>query len=71
MKKTKMQLGKKLFLNKDHLITLTADQSNAVAGGGTIALTAKISFVNDNLPCIQDRTVAHTCLKDTCMRING
>lgn len=48
MKKTKMQLGKKLFLNKDHLITLTNDQSNGVAGGGTWNKTATGTILADN-----------------------
>ncbi len=69
MKKTKMQLGKKLFLNKDHVITLSTGQAGNIAGGGTIGKTANISLPNDDLPCIQDRTAAHTCRKDTCMRI--
>ena len=48
MKKTKLNIEKKLFLNKELITVLTSDQENQIAGGGTWNKTATGTIIADN-----------------------
>lgn len=69
MKKAKTQPDTKLSLGKNHLIILTADQSNGITGGGSTGRTAKAGSSDYASPCIPENTVSPTGLADTCMPV--
>jgi hypothetical protein len=69
MKKAKTQPDKKLILSKGHLITLTADQSNGIAGGERTDMTVKASISSDVRLYNPNNRIPPTGLADTCMPV--
>ncbi|NSL88823.1 class I lanthipeptide [Chitinophaga solisilvae] len=49
MKKKKLHLGRKLFLNKEHVSTLTPENAGLIQGGGTNDINCWTSL--DTTPC--------------------